>query len=408
MELDPALFVRAPYSLCPSCTATDGLGVLSISGQSCIKRCRRCGFRTTLVLPPTPRRRVVYLDQFVVSNVAKSRAPGEARGEHDPFWGEVDHLLVRLALKQLAAFPTSSFLDDETTVANERDAIQAVYTTLAGDFSFSHQISIEHEQLFVAAKAWAEGEPLTAGPLDPSDRNALRGDLDAWQDTMSIMVPLTDLFTSELRQRRQAAIDTIVPSIFECAEARLTFEEHYKQEVESNGAETVKQISSELLRYSVQGQSSLKLPSTSWLRFMYLRRGFESAGMDEEDAACASLRFLQDFDALQTVPFIRIQGLLWAALALRVQHGMTQIQPSIVNDVLMIGTLLPYCDAMFVDNQCRSLVIDEPVASRLLPYSTSVFSMSNKADFRDFLLEIESTAPRDHLELVRQVIADDI
>lgn len=78
------------------------------------------------------------------------------------------------------------------------------------------------------------------------------------------------------------------------------------------------------------------------------------------------------------------------------------------SEVQMIGALLPYCDAMYLDRQCHGLVIESPVADRISAYRTKIFSGRNKDDFIDYLREIEAGAPDEHLALVREVIRENL
>ena len=54
------------------------------------RRCRECWHTATEKLPPVERR-AVYLDQMVLSNMAKALDPvwRATRGKQDPFWAEL-------------------------------------------------------------------------------------------------------------------------------------------------------------------------------------------------------------------------------------------------------------------------------------------------------------------------------
>lgn len=72
------------------------------------------------------------------------------------------------------------------------------------------------------------------------------------------------------------------------------------------------------------------------------------------------------------------------------------------NDIRMISTLLPHCDAVFVDGECHVLLTEKPVSERL-GYDTQLFSHRNKEAFVTYLEEIETSAPPVHLALVEEV-----
>ena len=75
------------------------------------------------------------------------------------------------------------------------------------------------------------------------------------------------------------------------------------------------------------------------------------------------------------------------------------------SDVRMISSLLPYCDAMFVDRECHGLLANIPVSHRP-NYGCRVFSLTNRDEFLEYLRAIESAASADHLAMVAEVYGD--
>ena len=75
-------------------------------------------------------------------------------------------------------------------------------------------------------------------------------------------------------------------------------------------------------------------------------------------------------------------------------------------DINIVSTLLPYCDAMFVDNECRALLQDIP-KSHALPHQCLIFSPNTGADFIGYLAEIRDSVSPEHLHLVEEVYGPD-
>jgi hypothetical protein len=75
-------------------------------------------------------------------------------------------------------------------------------------------------------------------------------------------------------------------------------------------------------------------------------------------------------------------------------------------DTDRVAHLLPYCDAMFMDNGCRSLLLDVPTALRP-PETTKVFSLNVKAQFLDYLRSIRDGISAEHVQAIREVYGDD-
>jgi len=74
--------------------------------------------------------------------------------------------------------------------------------------------------------------------------------------------------------------------------------------------------------------------------------------------------------------------------------------------VNIISALLPYCNAMFVDNECNGFLKEKPLADEIR-YGTKVFSYKSRKQFLEYLDKIKSTASRTHLEKVKEVYGDD-
>jgi len=101
------------------------------------------------------------------------------------------------------------------------------------------------------------------------------------------------------------------------------------------------------------------------------------------------------------------QGVMWASLARKAASGQKTVpNQGTVTDINIVSTLLPYCDAMFVDNGCRALLHDIP-KTHALPYPCRVFSPNSGTDFIRYLTEIRDSATSDHLRLVEQVYGPD-
>ncbi len=88
-----------------SSSGKDKFGVASISGSSLMRRCRDCWHKQEYRLPEL-RKTIIYLDQFVISNLMKLENPatkGHAAIAADPFWRELHDLLFQLRHLQVAA-----------------------------------------------------------------------------------------------------------------------------------------------------------------------------------------------------------------------------------------------------------------------------------------------------------------
>lgn len=112
---------------------------------------------------------------------------------------------------------------------------------------------------------------------------------------------------------------------------------------------------------------------------------------------------------LEKVPFIRIYTSLMAAIATKISSGgmkKENIEPSFFNDILMISSLLPFCDAIFLERQMAGFLRDAPL-NRIIDRMPKIFSSANKDEFLEYLRSIEKNASSEHLQAVREVYGPD-
>ena len=124
----------------------------------------------------------------------------------------------------------------------------------------------------------------------------------------------------------------------------------------------------------------------------------------EERAELGKSFFLMN--RIADAPFVKLQSLMFAAIAMRAAQGQKKPpNEGTTTDIDTVAHLLPYCDAMFMDNGCRSLLLDVPTALRPLE-TTKVFSSHVKAQFLDYLRSIRSSISAEHVRAIREVYGD--
>jgi hypothetical protein len=76
-------------------------------------------------------------------------------------------------------------------------------------------------------------------------------------------------------------------------------------------------------------------------------------------------------------------------------------------DSQIISHLLPYCDAMLVDNETRAILTEEPISSELRRrFKTRLFSMSNCEEFIEYLRELERQMSPELCSAVKEVYGE--
>jgi hypothetical protein len=114
-----------------------------------------------------------------------------------------------------------------------------------------------------------------------------------------------------------------------------------------------------------------------------------------------------DANRISEAPFVKLQALMYASLAMRAAGGQKELPNEGTNtDIETVAHLLPYCDAMLMDNGCRSLLLNVPMELRPAD-AMKVFSPKVKEEFLAYLRSIRDGVSIEHLAILREVYGDD-
>src|SRR5262249_44046364 len=108
-------------------------------------------------------------------------------------------------------------------------------------------------------------------------------------------------------------------------------------------------------------------------------------------------------EEIKRAPFLQISCAMLASMA--VEASMQQApkpDQGMWTDISTVSTLLPYSDAIFIDNRCDHL-LQEAMNGAGLAYDAAVFSMRSRDDLLAWLEELEASASPDHVALVKDV-----
>ena len=136
---------------CPYCGCKSGFAVLLVSGQNYTRKCGTCGKSAQFDLPPLSKK-VIYLDQFALSNMAKeldSSSASKRQHYHSNFYLELFKQLDRLGKLQLIICPQSNIHFSESVVAGgDYPKIRAVNGLLSRGAKFKHHEKIGSSGFF--------------------------------------------------------------------------------------------------------------------------------------------------------------------------------------------------------------------------------------------------------------------
>jgi hypothetical protein len=378
-----------------------------------VRRCRECWHSETFSLPEL-RKKVLYLDQFAISNMMKALNPNAKprKGDADDFWRELFRTVDRLCKLQLLVCPDSRFHTEESLTSRFAAALKRMYELLSGGVTLHSRHAIELSQIYKHVQCWAtEREP---EPWEFDVREIANGHLDGWRERFLITANwggMTDQWADELRQARDAAHEGIVDVFARWRNERRGFWDWFRDEARSYA--TVLQLYERYYQRLQEVRSGALEPSFASIfppQAVYtvttIQDALTKAGVAEVELWPRTVEYLTS-EATERLPFNRISAMLTAAIARKAGAGQTHPPTrGILNDIRLISAYLPYLDSMFIDNECCGYLREQPLRDELA-YPCRVFSLNTKDELISYLQGIEASASEEHLTTVREVYGDD-
>lgn len=409
MRLDPRDFITGPFRTCPKC-GKPSYGTLQVGDHHISRRCREC-WHTHGERLPRLAKKVVYLDQMILSNMAKALDPEwrKQRPQTDDYWLRAFDALDRAMKLQLIVCPYSRIHERESVVLPYFPVLRRLYEHLACGVAFEWPTHVHHLQLSHAFSQRLRKEAVAYNSI--SREQVIHGDLSTWAERIRISVewPLADPDPEEVRRTRNRSGQAFEAIFARWAKEAKPFAEVYTFERQGL-AETI----IELLRAhqaAIQKAAATGVVGEDVFNYRIeidtysgLCRMAEDAGIDSRDVGPAVLDFLYSGEAFNA-PANDISALMMAALARRAGAGQKPPSQGMWNDITIISAYLPYCDAMFLDDMCTSLLQEGPLDERIA-YPGQVFSNRTREEFLAYLAGLEAEAGPDHAERIVEVYGE--
>ena len=402
IKFDPSIFISPPYIKCPKC-GKKSFGILMICDHHYCRRCKECFFprggepAASYPLPELDKK-IIYVDQFAISNMMKalnSQTEPYQKGTLDNFWFRLFERLDSLCKLQLILCSDSGFHTRESLLAPYFETLKRMYELLSYGVSFCSHKTIKRFQIHEHAKNWISGKAQKELHLDV--HSVVHGKINAWQDRLIISLNVQyDLdWIDDLRKTRER-LHKGLSEVFKRwqSEKNKTFDDWFEEESMVFGRTTLEIYLNYLKRFAGISSKRAELavndifPPSSVSLIHSIHNAFREAGIEDSDIWPKTIEYLTS-PFLKNVPFIKISSMLYAALARKAAADRKMKPPNqgMANDIEMISVLLPYCDAMFIDNECHTYLKEQPLRDAI-NYGTKVFSQNTKNEFLNYLDEL--------------------
>jgi len=376
----------------------------------------------TMVLDPPHFKKVVYLDQFAISEMVKvldTRSKAYARV--NPFWQQVFEALERVCKLQLVVCPWSPIHRDESLVSEMFEPLKRMYEHLGNGVGFRRPGEIELRQINAALVAWLDGKPPNH---DLNPERITTGSLHQWQGrylvTVSMHHPPEQV--NGLRQQRARLDGSLTRWFDECRQRSDRSFDHalgvefdgyrdllfgaYREMVnrESELRRLYEVATREPLRSHIDNVAPLIGPGREqvWLILEVLK----GRGIAKDEIARILGEFL-DSEHFRNMPIHAISTRLFAVIAhAAANHQKKPPDQGTANDIDLVSAYLPYCDAMLVDNRTRAMMAQGVPRKYAVNYPCRLFSPKVGSEFLDYLKSVEEEADPLILSLVRQVYGE--
>lgn len=372
--------------------------------------CSPCGGKT---LPPLSKK-IIYIDQFALSYMVRAFHPemkATGNSEADYFWLQLYQKLDKLIKMQIIICPQSHFHLAESIVSNFFEPLEAMYQLLSRGFQFVNQSQIKKQQLKESVLNWLGNSTKHNYSMIGSYHTVFNQNINSWLPKTFHYKPThySPAYKEALRKSRERIHQQWIREF--CLwkeETRIRFEQWKEifylsllKEILSSHPDYRKYIN----MLPAQPHYNIKLGYfliESIEVIEVIHSVFQEEGIGREALELNTWHYLQS-ESFRQIPFLKLYALFYASFARK--GGSGQKSPpdrGTTNDLNMLSLLLPYCDAMFIDNQCRSSLEEKDVRDNI-DYKTKVFSLNNKEEFLAYLESLEADFPLAYRKKVEEI-----
>lgn len=376
---------------CPGCGAKDSFGNVSVH-DVVLRGCMHCKYES-MVLLPTIKKRVIYLDQFFFS--------GALRGKDARFQLAAE-LVRRICRLQLLVAPYSSVHEDEAHQwrgyrGMTSEQLMAFIREVSRGVEFEKDYSVEHTQILKAWEAFQKGRP---PKYIRETQDAIQGSIDEWDDYYRVDVAGYFRNIELKRQFREESVDELVKVLDVWQSSKESFEDAIALELLDSGKNYLETYLTMLRQYA-EGDASAVLNTPLTATVVEKMMHWLPADLPLSDRLRRCTEFFQS-QHFAEVPHEWLSSHMFATMKAMVKRGVFANRESarkhirgLFGDIRHISLYAPYCDAIVVDKFMADLV-KRPTVGLEQRYGVKVFSLSSWDDLLAWLDNLETGMDEDH------------
>lgn len=393
ITIDPRDWIRPPYTDCQQCGARDGVGLLMVSQQFAVCRCRSCMADSRQQLSPPPQPRILYLDQWALSSLAKARLP-ETRdrfaSDRDAaagagIWPRLFARIERLVKANLLVCPPSSVHRAESSLDTRLwNALRRLHVYLGGDARCVNHEQVKREQLYASFCAWLD----RVEPTFPASESVvrLRHGWPALLQVSSSYQPEPEEVDAIRAGRRRRSGGLQRQAKAWASESR-TFDERRMEQ---------------LAGYGPSCCPAARPMDEFWV---LTRHAMDERAVSADRWASEVERFLHSVAPGET-PFAQLASAVLASMGWLAERSQgATVDTGALDDVQAFATYAPHCDAFTVDRRFAHVLRAPPMAA-YLPSRPEIFAGNELDRLEGWLIEVERGAPAGHFEAVCAIYGD--
>ena len=367
---------------CPECKRENSFGNVNIHQNWLLRGCTHCKYSIEIPLPELSKK-IIYLDQFFLSHAFRAKLKQ---------FVDATDIISGLAQNQLVVCPHSPFHKTETLQwrHDKKEQLLDFIKRASHGHKFYPEYKIKITQITNSFQRYLENDEKE---FSVNLRDALPVEINLWDDYFWIDVNGVPEDTEEIRKSKEDAVDQLVELFRNWRTQKTTFEQDQRHELIS-GANAYLQLYMEMTQRFANGDVAAILDSPIYTKIVEYLLHFNKDEMDINNRLKRIVQFFNSAYYYET-PCEFISTGLFAALKQKVKNGhYTNAEKAkeklsgIFNDINIISTYAPYCDAMFIDNQMFDF-IKVPELNLEAKFNTIFFARKTWDEFMDYLIKIK-------------------